>query len=55
MSQGTKGNSRRSQAWSEDDDRTLREMVAKKASKILIGAKLRRSWSAFKLAYTFWA
>jgi hypothetical protein len=46
MSRAAEGNSRRSQAWSEEDDRILREMVAKKASKILIAAKLRRSWSA---------
>jgi hypothetical protein len=48
MSRATEGNSQRSQAWSEDTDRTLREMVAKKTSKMLIAAKLRRSWSAIQ-------
>jgi hypothetical protein len=48
MRRTTEGNSRRSQLWSEDDDRILKEMVDKKASKTLIGAKLRRSWSAVK-------
>jgi hypothetical protein len=46
MSRAPEGNSRRSQEWSEDDERILREMVAKKASKILIAAKLRRSCGA---------
>jgi hypothetical protein len=38
----------------QDDDRILREMVAKKAPKILIAAKLRRSGSAVQ-ARTFLA
>ena len=35
--------SRGSQLWSENDDRLLEEMLAKKASSLLVAAKLRRS------------
>ena len=39
-------NSRHSQLWTDDDDRMLKELVVRKASKTLMAAKLRRSVSA---------